>query len=506
MWNETPQLYQAILGAVTEENTTIHRLGVSWPTGAGKTYGIIMVLNNWFYQPKGKVVIFPSNSIVKEFLGDLLKFDGPWKKFILSQTSNLTNFTEVQRIISLTGQLSKAGSNGFPFGPLRIFSYGQAGGSTAFGQSQNAVFKFNKKQRTSNPYDGVQVIMDEVHNLTRPSTDLKNQIPRIRKLASSLYLANDCDLVALTATWADKDVTEYNDIMTIVKGEKYKNVSNSGFLLYYNIFPPQLFAETVPENPRKYLPHIISTQMSPTQLKVYNKKKKTLPVEKLAGYGNTDTYYGSMNESKLKVLVKDIPAHSTKIAALLDYLVKHPKLKTLIICHRKNGWKFIVRALKETQTLLGLNNDHCLSSLYDATNADKNSLTKWNAKETGVMVADEKFYSTGVSFLNVREMILFNVPESTTSYLQIIGRSLRLCGHNNLPKNNRKLTYTMLVSTSSDGKSADEILTERIVEGLEKLQPIDTQMNKDAIDSDVYTSIGESWFSRVKDYIKGKIF
>lgn len=516
-----PQLYQSILSTVTKPYSSVKRLGVSWPTGAGKTLGIILVLDNWYDMAKGKVVIFPSESIVKEFLRDLMKFENRWSDFVQRQTGgthiekggDAINFDLVQKVISLTGLLKNAGDPGFPAGPLRIFSYGRAGGSQAFSSSsQNAVFRFNKKHikelNQNNPYDSMQVIMDEAHNLLRAGPDMQNELTRIKTLADALYSAVNTEVIAFTATWANSTIQEYRDLLSIVKGVKYKDVPDKGFLLYYNDHPPELFAKTQPKDPSKILPPITYVPMSEPQTKIYLKKfKQGLSLSKLASYANIDTYYGSIGTNKMDTMIENIDRHSPKIGKLIQYLKQHPDSKILVICHRKNGLKLMVRALQHAN-ICSSQKPSCLQHLYDATSKDKKALDEWNKLDRGIMIADEKFYSTGVSFLKVREMVLFDVPESATLYLQIVGRALRLCGHSSLPKSQRKLDYTIMVSTMPDGvtPTAEGLLLIAIKNGLENLTSIQNEIRKDAIDSEhMYTS-SSSFFSGLFKKIADRIF
>jgi hypothetical protein len=62
-----PQPYQKTVSFLVHPFSPIQRLLVAHRTGAGKTYTMIRVLDNFFYDKRPKVVIFPTQSIANSF-------------------------------------------------------------------------------------------------------------------------------------------------------------------------------------------------------------------------------------------------------------------------------------------------------------------------------------------------------------------------------------------------------------------------------------------------------
>ena len=503
------QPHQLILKALTVPHSSIKRIGVSWPTGTGKTRGMLDVLDNWFALDNGKVAIFPNNSIRNNFVEELMKSPGKWRDFVQRQAATrrvslrdrdgkLDMSTENRRFIedtiALKGKLSKSGVAGFPGGPLRFFTYSQAGGYPAFGANPNPVFKRPKK--TKNPYDNCDVILDEVHALTRPVK--KEDMDRIAKLKDALYKSKNMRLVAVSATWFETRVEEYEDIMRVVKGTANQDSkTDEGFLVHLPVYPADVFASTLPANPRTTLASVIHVELTGDTLAKYTKKRKEFAktqrdsTVKLSRYCNNSLYYAGQSAAAL-AKAGEI-SYSSKFDAIVKYVRANPDKKRLLMIHRQAGLKTLVETLRQrlqmpfAGTTQCVGDVVCLSHILESSDEAELIRNRFNEADRGLIVADRKEFSTGVSFLGVTELILVDVPESITEYVQVLGRPLRMCGHASLPTGKRVLNIVMFCAKiPGDVETAEGILLKKIETGLDTQAIILAKMKQVAIDSELY--------------------
>ena len=524
------QPYQLMLAALTTAQSSVRRLGVSWPTGSGKTRGMLDVLDNWYASDRGKIAIFPTSTIANNFIIELMNNPGQWRDFVTREASrqsvelysakNNLNMPFIKDTIALTGRLGRLGSDGYPGGPLRIFSYSQAGGSGAFGTQPNAVFKIPR--RTKNPYDNCDVILDEIHNITRPDlSDKADKTVRIGILADALYTAKNIRLVALSATWFETQVSEYTDILKIVKGlENRDSATDEGFLLYYNQFPKEIFATTVPVNPRLTLPGVVEVPLTGDSRAKYRQKQKDFtknppkrqsPDVALSRYCNNSLFASRQTDETLASAGEK--SFSSKFDTIVEYIRNDPNKKRLLLIHRESGLKTLVATLQQRLRLPARASQQCtgravcLSYVNDESEEDTAVLKEFNTADKGLIVADRKHYSTGVSFLGVQEVIFVDVPETVTEYIQVLGRPLRMCGHAQLPEEQRVLNIVLFCATlPGEQDTADERLLQGIAEGLLEQNEVFSAMDAIAIDTNLYGphSLKDgSWLTKTRDFLAG---
>ena len=61
----------------------MNRMLVAWRTGAGKTMAIVEALNNYRFDPRPKILIFPTSSLVDNFVTELLEIDGFYREHVI---------------------------------------------------------------------------------------------------------------------------------------------------------------------------------------------------------------------------------------------------------------------------------------------------------------------------------------------------------------------------------------------------------------------------------------
>merc|ERR1719453_1217456 len=75
------QLHQEVVAFLLRPPSPVTRLLVDQPTGAGKTREIITVLDQYFYDRRVKVPIFPKAAVCRNFYEELLRWPSRYRDF-----------------------------------------------------------------------------------------------------------------------------------------------------------------------------------------------------------------------------------------------------------------------------------------------------------------------------------------------------------------------------------------------------------------------------------------
>jgi len=486
---EVLQAYQQTVRYLVHPATTVNRFLVAHSTGAGKSLTMVRVLENFYDDPRPKVIIFPNDKVRNNFYGEIMKWNNRYRDFV-TRTTGIKEWTDkhVDKIIdtlALKGSLHKAGSDGFPAAPLRALRYTIAGGSTVFperkgGKPSNVIFANNYNGR--NPYDDKVVIMDEFHNLMKPSEDVKQYQSKLDRLKAGLMRARNTVMVGLTATPVVDDPTDVAEIMKLVKGEEYReSKTNEGFVSFFQTMPLSVYPKVLPSDPDTGIPSIRYVKMQGDNLKKYNEKvRQKVSDIKLQNYCCTSIYHAQSVDSKTKA-GKQLLKEPASVATKLNQVVKdvmNLKHKALVMMHRESGFKvlqrlFEIEAEKRRVTpsapscaTMGA----CWSSMYDPVPSNESLLKLYNHPDNAkgkiikAMLVDSKFYSEGISFRNVRHLVLVDVPRSWAAYKQQIGRVLRFCSHQDLPYEDWNVDIIMYVATHPERlETADQRMVKRML-------------------------------------------
>lgn len=499
-----PQPYQVVPGYLLHPELPIDRMLLAHRTGTGKTYTLILILDNYFNDPRSKVAIFPNDTVADNFYGEILKFPSRYREFVERVTGIVhrdlmskrdpvsgeekpdpTALKRVKDALGLVGKLSLAGTPGYPAAPLRSLRYTKAGGAEAFGESMNPLFKRNYDGK--NPYSNMIVVMDEFHNLNDPEPDVMQYLDKLKKLRSALMSAENSVIVGATATPIVKEVDDAKRNIAILRGAKYEKApTNEGFVSFYQDLSERVFARVLPNGPPPAnFPRIVSVEMQGDNLDAYNKKEKEWSkkivndegklMAKIHGYSSFSMYMTTPVKPKDKfyqALAKNAASAATKLDAIVRYVREHPKGKVLIILHRHSGFKAL-KALWEINYRADQCDPTCKQKCpkacwmtmdqEDKTEKEKaanlGELAKFNKSEnkTGdeirVAIVNAQFYESGVSFYGVRHLLLVDVPMKWSGWMQRMGRALRFCGHNNLPPEDRTVDIVMFVAHRADDPS-----------------------------------------------------
>ena len=162
-----------------------------------------------------------------------------------------------------------------PSAPLRAFSYTMAGGASSCGQRPNAVFKCPDGYAGSypdkvppiggyddfdcgyNPFSNKIVLMDEVHNLVRPSMDIlrnERRMLMLQRLRQLLRTAENSVVIGFTGTPLCDVQTESSALLNLIKGRNHHALNDEGFVSYYMDTPSSVFPRVAPLGVLSQLP------------------------------------------------------------------------------------------------------------------------------------------------------------------------------------------------------------------------------------------------------------
>lgn len=482
--------YQKTVPFVVYPGSPVDRMLVVHRTGAGKTFTMVMVLDNFFHDPRPKVIIFPTQSVMNNFYGELLKFPNRFanhcRKHLPRQVKmveaamsgkQVVGVGEARRqivdLLAMKGKLSRAGKPGELAAPLRAYRYTQAGGSAivAHRPPTDPIFK---KGFRGLAYNNKIVLMDEVHNLVVPSPDVEKYKDKLQSLARQLSGCTGSVVVGFTATPMKSKREEGERLLGIIKGPGSAGKNHEGYVSWFNSMPLSTFPEMRPCN--KYLGNIIRVKMEGQNAKLYKSKhgkrgkhgthhasisNKTLL--RLQNYCN-GPYQTQFNRLGNKFSSAHAANHATKLYHIAMAVAQSDE-KCLIIIHRAAGYRLMVKMMESiVQAECGPNpGGGCWIGVYERGSEATSKIEQFNNKTNKgqvmkAMVIDAKEFSEGVSFKGVRRLILVNPPFTYADYKQRIGRALRSCDRPLYSDSERTVDVDIYVATHPDiVDTADEI-------------------------------------------------
>lgn len=489
--------YQDTVSFCLHPSTTIDRLLVIHRTGSGKTRTMIKVLENYFYDPRPKVIIFPTQETTNNFYLELMSFDNLYSTMVKTKLPNIDKqldnrntyneaLLKVKNFLAMTGELTKFKQGINQMAPLRAYRYSVAGGTSIFGGARpnDPIFKLNFLER-GHEYSNKVILMDEIHNLISPGLDLAKYRSKLNKLGDALYNAKNSILGGFTATPIVEGLDKGKELLKVIKGTTAGN--NEGYISYFNDLPRAIYPKIrvtrmmIDLKRRKGDRRKLKKADKPTSnYEAYAKAYANRPnlgstiathkveaqVLKMCNYMNMGAFYTQVrlwqNEFK-----EDPKRWATKMYQVIKDVEKH-KQKTLILIHRRAGFKGLVKAFElVSKAKMFPDCEFCFLKAYDK--ADSKNIKEFSKKDNlkgqkiKVFIADSSQFGEGVSFLGVRQLYLFNPSLNYSEYLQLRGRVIRACSsHNDLPSNEREVNINICIGEPDGIKSIDKFLMKKL--------------------------------------------
>ena len=253
--------YQNVLAFLMHRRTPIRRLLVVWQLGTGKTIGMLRVLDQYFTDPRPKVLLFPTDAVVANFYEELAKHPNAFMR-AAKEARDLpptpgpddsvavrTRFVEALRDFLSLWPVKKFNNryNGLP-APMRAFTYAEIGHSE---DVNNAIFNWQPdgydRHQSAQRMCNMVVLCDEAHNLVSPPSGASADA--VRACATMLTQARDSVAVFFTATplvnGRDPD-RQTERMLALVKGVEYAGRNHEGFVSWFMDRPVALFAQVLP--------------------------------------------------------------------------------------------------------------------------------------------------------------------------------------------------------------------------------------------------------------------
>ena len=101
------------------------------------------------------------------------------------------------------------------------------------------------------------VLMDEVHNLVRPSAEIlrnEKRMEMLRRLRQLLRTAENSVIIGLSGTPLCDVPAEALALRNLIKGRHHQSLTDEGFVSYYMETPPSVFPRVTPLGLPRSLP------------------------------------------------------------------------------------------------------------------------------------------------------------------------------------------------------------------------------------------------------------
>lgn len=347
-----------------------------------------------------------------------------------------------------------------------------------------------------NPFNNKIIVLDEADQLFKyQSKNLAAQ----KMLILMLKHARNSVVIGLTATPLVSGDEEYSDqtckLLEMIKGRHGRaresnplskqlesTCYNEGFVSYYDSLRPPLYPMTRPciGNVNKVvLGRIVFAELRGENRKVYTNKAKSfvgpqtkyILKEKFMGalmaYASSKYTDGHASRNA-KILTKDFESMSSKSSCLFQTIMNCKEKKTLVLftqgmktmetyIRTKHPDKKYNMSKTEASFQMAFlhpskHNDFENKHMLELFNSSKNV----NGEYIRVMCATKDFF-VGVNFKNVRRLILVSPPVSSALYIQTVGRVLRMCTYDVLPKEQRNVQIDILVATLDGNRKLADI-------------------------------------------------
>jgi superfamily II DNA or RNA helicase len=490
------QPHQESVAFLLHPKSPVTRLLVDHPTGSGKTWELIRVLDNFFHDPRPKVPIFPTSPVCRNFYAELLRWPSRYRDYwccvspanaaLASGTCDwrevrmamwkLSHFLEEEvRFLcyslrdvlemknmfymgrfrpGLREQFAEQNpGEAMPAGPMRALGYTSAGGSFTRLRSEgdmpiSAMMKIGYTRGCNNVYTNKVVVMDEAHNLVRTNTMYAEQLEVLRDL---LVSAKNLVLAGFTGTPILNNPAEGRQLLDIIKG-RHAPAGDEGYMSSFPMRPQKLFPVSIPQGiPDAVLTQqlqrklVVNVQLRGESLRIYDKKRRLgMSNRVLSAYCNISSFFGTFHEGRYgsKERMLRLPAECCPKLHAIVMEVATCEEKSVIMVSRQTGYSVVLELLRQMASVG--------SSTFGVATMDElsefNHVSNLRGEKYRVLVADAVICSEGVSFLAVRRVFLADVPSSPSQFIQQCGRSIRMFGHQGLPEEEQTVTNKLFVA------------------------------------------------------------
>jgi hypothetical protein len=260
-----PFAYQQFVSYAVTPRSPVQRLLCVHRTGAGKTLTMVRILDNFFDDPRAKIVVFPNRAVANNFYSELMDFDNRYRDYLRAvmpadalavlerndkSHRNYAGVIEmVEARLGLVGELRGARRAAVTLkAPLRAFSYAQLGGRGVL-NGRDPVVK--PARAGGNPFNEKVVLMDEAHNLVSPGHGCGAVCDNYFRLQQGLAECTDSVVVGFTATPTPVDAGSGDLLMAVISGSERGSFSDLAPLSRHYLAAEDEDDEDESQKPRK---------------------------------------------------------------------------------------------------------------------------------------------------------------------------------------------------------------------------------------------------------------
>lgn len=265
------------------------RMLVAHQLGSGKTRTMISVLDNYYFDKRAKLLIFPTTATVSNFYKELLIYDSLYLQWLQTQQSFqalkekhdketdknkrekyfVDMSKEAKELLKHKGLREAPSSKSRKFGddqnprnlyaPLRALTYTQAGGVRSLCTKKkqcDPFFRYGRKATgAKDRFSEMIVIMDEVHNLIKPGLGItdgrSDQKAKVENCKNGIKQARSSVILGATATPVVSDPKNGDDLLDVIMGDYARTNKHprGNYLSWFMGRPPAIFAKTTGDFP-----------------------------------------------------------------------------------------------------------------------------------------------------------------------------------------------------------------------------------------------------------------
>lgn len=278
--------YQKFVNFMIHPETSIDRFLLVHRAGAGKTLSMVRIVDNYFFDDRPTLLLFPNNKVLTGFFETLLNFPNSYREYIRAHFKNpsfgMKDFGKNrEELVSLLKSRDKEDIQGVetPVSPLFATTY------------HAAAKKSYIDKHLRGGFDNTIIIMDEIHNLFVPHKLVSNprSIKILQNMANKrLFESKNSVIVGATATpFSENDpeeikekykITSLTNLMRMMIGKKLwssRHVQKNydvGIVSYFQDLPVTIFPRVDPGEPSKRMPHLYQVPLRGKALLHYMQK------------------------------------------------------------------------------------------------------------------------------------------------------------------------------------------------------------------------------------------
>ena len=540
------QIYQKITEKLITE-ARCRRLLVVHRVGSGKTAQIIGLLDIFYNDPKTKVVIFPEKSQLNQTLTEML-IVSKWGNNSLGKAfrdqhkyaDNDDRFNNPLMMPKILDAFKLALAKGVKDGisPVIFNTYRLMGGAMTkknntpgwgrrtFKRDSAPVGFKCREGAQFNPMDNKIVIMDEFHNLIRPTEENVKYIGMLEGMRKDLEGARDidvsgtmsqCNLYGFTGTpTSSGKQNELGELLEFIRDGRVTKSSLKnfeGFLSYFNLNPMEIFPQV---RDMEGLPEMNMPKEISVTIKDRDHVKKIIDtIKKTGGKAKDDPSKftvvrawpgtpAALMKQQSNITMDFAKMHAPKLAAVVDFIKadKRPNVKTLVMMNGKHALELMSRLLQyelkltlvktaENQTRCG-NPQKCMAQFYQNMEFAETIKDNFNKDKKGmqyrVALADSNTFGEGFDVHGIRQFIMIDVPKNAGQYTQWMGRFLRLCSQvkSEDPTEDNLVDCRVVVATLGNGtQTIDEKRMKELEQYLKVIIKLDESIREMSIEGNL---------------------